>query len=307
MNKIIIVFAILVGVFSCQKQTDVKTIEICFDPSFLHDSQFNIDIENQKLYYYNYIKEDSYPSYLDTSQFEVKTYDINSKHLGVLIENINEYTLDSNIDYSKRTLEGFTYRLCEVLNNSDTFCLTNSMPFDTHPSHNVLICFFELVYQIISDEKEEIYLEKIHRHFELLLPIKQTGEQPLEYRIWGYIDHEKNLLIKLKQFLKDLPKNKPIIFDLRNGTLSTEAISIFESYSIENEIYFYGFDGEKSIIEYRDYAEYIVNNKYKHAEFYGSVNIEYEINKLVKEKWMTSGILKSFRTRDEVLRDLYFN
>jgi hypothetical protein len=244
---------------SCvSKEENLKEINIEFYPAFVKPTKFTIDINNRTIVQYQYqtsimyydpdsIKWGSFYAhrvkYKDTLiVYYKKTFQINKVDLNKFLQSVNENKLDSNIVHDRIVLDGVSFKFNTINFKNDTFSLTSVCP-DRHENkldYKYLDAFFEFAYATINDYKGVCLIENIQDYFSYGLPIKFISNEPLEYRIWGTISGCRNDNPKLLEFLKQLPIDKPIIFDLRNGSFSPCLYELFDDYGHKKNLFYYG-------------------------------------------------------------------
>lgn len=300
--RVIIGLTMGILLLSCNK-TSLNRMEFLFTPAFHHHSQFEIDLDNKSLKYYNYLKDYKGKVY---SNKQVKTYSIKTEDLDQFLNQMYSVKLDSTIDYSRKILDGIGFKVCKYLSNSDTVCLTNNSPGRNSNYRNEYILldgFFQLVNKTITDQEGLSYIENIQDYFDYGLPIKKMADEPLEYKVWGAV--AENELVELDGFLNRLPINAPVLFDVSNGSVSENALDVFEKYQSVKQLYFYGFNGYVSLKELKDFEMGKLKQTYKHKEFYGDVNLEKEVEIRIDSNWKTVGNLNAFKTKEELIKSLY--
>lgn len=86
------------------------------------------------------------------------------------------------------------------------------------------------------------YLERLKGYFDFGLLVKKTSEHPLEYRLYSHLT--ANEAEEFWLFLRSLPRDRPVVFDLTNfqvmGTMFYESI---RGFIIENPDVFWLVDG----------------------------------------------------------------
>jgi len=312
MNKMSIRICVFIGVnillslVGCKKNS-VESIGFLFTPAFNHHSQFEIDISNEFLVYYNNVKDCAYPNQNKPLDCQVEEYSIHPKDLNAFLDQTSSAQCNSTIDHSRTLLDGIGFRVCKVLHTGDTLRLTSSSPRRTKEykkEYILLDSFFDLAYKTISNYKTVTYLEDIQHYFDYQLPIKRVSNIPLEYRIWSRIDDDDQTQLALIHFLDSLPSDKPVLFDVRNGGMSVQSQAIFETYHFEKKMFFYGYNGLLSLKEIKAYEADHLKRRYRHPEFFGDFDFDKEIEFQIKQKWQTLSCLKTFQTKKELLKAL---
>jgi hypothetical protein len=121
----------------------------------------------------------------------------------------------------------------------------------------------------------------------------------LEYRIWGSISGCREDNQEFLELLENLPNDKPILFDLRNGSIAPCLNEVLEEFSQKKELYLYGSrraSESKEIMDAIKLAE-------KNGEVLSELRIQaYETHKMIYEDWKNNQKIKSFVTKKEVLK-----
>lgn len=256
----------MIFLISCvSNKDDLKEINIEFYPAFVKPTKFTINIKNRTIEQYQF---QSSIEYVDTSApaikyhgFSVypiryrdtlivyykKTFHIKVNDLNKFLQVLHENKLDSNITHHLDLLDGVSFKLNTINNKKDTFSLkSNCTDRDVNKiEYKYLDPFFELANATIKDYKGICILEKIQNYFSYGLQIKLTSIEPLEYRIWGTISNCRSDNPDLLEFLKRLPTDKPIIFDLRNGSFSPCLYELFDEYGHKKNIFYYSMEDNK--------------------------------------------------------------
>jgi len=264
---------------SVSNKDDLKEISIEFYPAFVKPTKFTIDLKNRTIEQYQYQSSiayvdssaprikyhnlSGYPTrYRDTLiVYYKKTFRIKENDLNKFLQVLHENKLDSNITHHLDLLDGVSFKLNTINNKKDTFSLeSNCTDRDENKlEYKYLDPFFELANATVNDYKGICLIEKIQDYFSSGLQIKLTSNEPLEYRIWGTISNCRNDNPELIKFLKRLPNDKPIIFDLRNGSFSPCLYELFDEYGNKKKIYYYS-------MEYNQWAKIKLKNSFKTRE-----------------------------------------
>ncbi|CAL2104690.1 conserved protein of unknown function [Tenacibaculum sp. 190130A14a] len=298
--KKLILLLLLGGLISCSKNNELKEIQILFGPSFLNPTKFTIDIKEKTILQYNYQinSEDTF-----TVLYE-KEFPIGSVVFDKFLRDLKESKLDSTITHRKDILDGIGYRISKIYNRGDTISLTSNLTRRNEESgleYKMLDAFFDLAYQSINDYDGVSGLENIQDYFYYGLPIKKMDKEPLEYRVWGSISGCREDNEEFIDFLNNLPADKPVIFDLRNGSIAYCLNDVLEEFSQKRELYFYGDQNameSKSIMEEIKLAE-------KNGEELSELRKQaYEIHKEMYEYWKNNTKINSSLTKEEVLNKI---
>ncbi len=285
---------------ACNESDSIRQMKFDFVPGYNRNSSFVVDFDRNVLEFGNLNSKAN----IDR---DIKTYKISSETISKFKSQIHLIDLDTPLNHSRGLLDGIYFRACKILRNQDSICITTQSPerisaFELE--YHFLDAFFELGYKTIDDYKSLCCLENIQDYFDYGLSIKQSETNPLEFRIWGSVFGDERDNKMLTMFLNGLPKDKVIVFDVRNGSINERAISIFEEYGKFHQFFFYGYNGAYSIKELKEYETARFKRTHKHPEFYGDINQEEEIEKRLVENWRTVGSLKSFRTKRNLLHYL---
>lgn len=301
------VLVLIMCLFSCQKNEEIDSIELLFAPSFTHHSHFVIDLEEETLVYYNYLKDLAYPIDYNKSSFEIKTFNIPKSDLRAFLYDLRKVNLDS-LDYNTNAvLDGIGMKLV-VTNDNDKFISPLlASPLRTKKGddiYKILDPFFNLVYSNVDNYNDYLYIENVQKYFDYDFPIKKVSNNQLEYRVWGNVIGEGESGIQLVKFLEKLSNSEPILFDVRNGSIDKEAGEIFGKYNKIKNLYFYGYNGKESLKEIESRIKHQFLKKYKHPEFYGEFNLELEVDNRLKCIWKSYGMLNTYRTKEQALQSL---
>jgi len=263
--KKIFISAIALLIISCSNRTDLKKIQISFEPAFMYPTKFTIDLDNniitqyQSQSSYSYEEEDTtdrdekYGFKLHKVIFKdtlivhyEKSFHINDNNLDGFLRIINKIKIDSNVVHDRDdVLDGISFSFMATSCNNDTFSLMSRCPDRTSRyklDYTILDAFFQLAYTTINNYDGMCIVENIQDYFSYGLPIKLASKEPLEYRVWGTISGCRYNNQELQRFLNDLPVEKPVIFDLRNGDFAPCLYELFEEFSNKKSIYYYGKD-----------------------------------------------------------------
>jgi hypothetical protein len=261
--KKVFISAIALLIISCSNRTDFKEIEISFSPAFMYPTKFTIDLENNIITQYQFQSSYSYEEEDTTDRDEKygfklhkvifkdtlivhykKSFHINDNTLDSFLKIINEIKIDSNVVHDRDdVLDGISFSFMTTSCNNDTFSLMSNCPDRTSRyklDYTILDAFFKLAYATINDYDGMCKVENIQNYFSYGLPVKLASKEPLEYRVWGTISGCRNDNQELQKFLNDLPVEKPVIFDLRNGKFAPCLYELFDEFSNKKSIYYYG-------------------------------------------------------------------
>jgi hypothetical protein len=315
--------------FSCKNNSDLKEVQVLFRPSFLHPTKFTIDIKNKTIEQYTFQNSYYVKEWIDSTSYREnrkdtlvvhyqKTFPIDNETLDKFLSELKESQLDSTIQHQRAILDGIGFRVSKINVKNDTISLTSNITRREEESqleYKLLDAFFELSYKSIDDYDGITVIENIQNYFSYGLPIKKANKNPVEYRIWGSLTGCRDDNQELLDFLKNIPDDKPIIFDLRNGSIAICLLEVFAEYENRKNIYYYG----SSDFSY-------INKKIDEIEK-GSDSIEieeFELNAEImdllienKSKLITKQELvqykqnlndrNSFQTKDEVLKTIANN
>ena len=257
--KKVIIYILTFFLISCvNKKDDLKEIIIEFYPAFVKPTRFTIDLRDRTIDQYQYQTSIEYydPDSIKWGDFYAhrvknkdtlivyykKTFKINKVDLNKFLQSVNENKLDSNIVHDRIVLDGVSFNYNTVNNNNDTISLKSVCPNrnENKLDYKYLDAFFELAYTTISDYKGICIVENIQDYFSYGLPIKLISKDPFEYRIWGTISGGRNDNFELLNFLSKLPTDRPVIFDLRNGSFAPALYEVFNEFGRQKDIYYYG-------------------------------------------------------------------
>lgn len=311
----LLIFFLVLTLFSCKSKTELKEVQVLFSPSFLYPTKFTIDIENKSIEQYTY--QDGYyvKEWIDSTTYKEhrkdtliihfqKSYPIDDKILNEFLNKLKRSHLDSTIKHREPMLDGIAFRISKINKVKDTISLTSNFTRrneKTQIEYKILDPFFDLAYKTIKDYDGICEIENIQDYFSYGLPIKKVNDKLLEYRIWGSISGCREDNVEFLTLLKNLPIDKPVIFDLRNGSISYCLNEVLEEYSQKREIYIYG---DKSALSSKEIMDEI-----KLAEKNGEVLSElrkqaYETHKIIYENWKNNKKIKSFLTKEEIIKTI---
>lgn len=313
MRKLII-FLLTIVLFSCNSNDDLKEVQFLFGPSFLHPTKFTIDIKNETIEQYTFQNSYNIKEWIDSTSYREKrkdtlivyyqkTFPIDNQELNKFLNKIKVSQLDSTIQHQRDIMDGIGFRISKINIENDTISLTSNFTGreESQLEYKLLDAFFELCYASINDYEGISGIENIQDYFKYGLPIRKVNTNPLEYRISGTISGCRDDNQEFLNFLENLPNNKPIIFDLRNGSIAYCLNEILEEYSQKKNIYFYG---DKSALVSKEIMDEI-----KLAEINGEILSElrisaYETHKMIYQNWKNNKKIKSFLNKDEVIKTI---
>lgn len=313
--KNLLIFFLALILFSCKNKSELKEVQVLFSPSFLYPTKFTIDIENKTIEQYTY--QDGYyiKEWIDSTTYRQywkdtliihfqKSFPIDDKILNEFLNKLKKSHLDSIIQQREPMLDGIGFRIRKINKENDTISLTSNITLrneKTQLEYKILDSFFDLAYKTIKDYDGVSRIENIQDYFSYGLPVRKVNDNPLEYRIWGSISGCREDNSEFLSLLKNLPIDKPVIFDLRNGSISYCLNEVLEEYSQKREIYIYG---DKSALNSKEIMDEI-----KLAEKNGEVLSElrkqaYETHKMIYENWKNNKKIKSFLTREKIIKTI---
>lgn len=312
MNRlIIIIFSLLI--ISCNSERNVEKIEYEFYPAFLSPITYSIEL-NEKILYQN-SKFNKTESTIQRSKNLInEKYNISNENLATFLNEINEIGLDSSIVHQRSVLDGIGFKFNVIDQRNDTISLTSVSPNrkkEYELDYKILDAFFLLANNTINDYKGMSITENIQDYFAYGLPIKQTNTEPLEYRVWGGISGCESDNPELIKFLDSLPNDKPVIFDLRNGSFAPCLSSLLEKYNRNKQFFYYG----NSELINMDLELEVLKEELKNAEKginsekYGSLKVN--IRETEKYKQIIKSEIENnqyyFETKEEVLKTIANN
>jgi hypothetical protein len=215
--------------------------------------------------------------------------------------------LDSTVEHKQDVLDGIGFRVSKINMGNDTISLTSISPIRTKEfqmDFKLLDAFFDLAYNSIDDYDGISTIENIQDYFDYGLPLRKVNENSIEYRVWGSITGCRDDNQEFLRMLENLPNDKPVILDLRNGSISYCLYEVLEEYSQKKELYFYG---DKSALESKKVMDEIKLAE-KNGEVLSELRIQaYEIHKMIYEGWNNNQKIKSFITREEIIKTITNN
>ena len=314
----LLIFLLTIILFSCKSSNDLKEVQFLFAPSFLHPTKFNIDIRNSTIEQYTY--QDSYyvKEWIDSTSYKThrkdtlvvhykRTFNIDKSELNRFLTELNSSQLDSTVEHRRDVLDGIGFRVSKINTKNDTISLTSISPNRTEEyqmDYKILDAFFKLSYSSINDYKGISGIENIQDYFYYGLPIRKVNENPIEYRIWGTISGCRDDNQEFLTLLKSLPIDKPVIFDLRNGSIAYCLNEVLEEYSQKRELYIYG---DKSALSSKKIMDEIKLAE-KNGEVLSELRVQaYETHKMIYENWKNNQKIKSFLTKEEIIKTIANN
>jgi len=301
------------SLFSCSSgKGKVQKVELLFGPSFLYPTKFTIDVKNKTIEQYSFQNYYQVKEQIDSNSYKVhkkdtliihylKSFRVENENLSAFLAQVENAGLDSTTTHQKMVLDGIGYQITSINNSNDTVCLASNLSSRSTESElefKILDAFFELAYSSINDYDGVVGLENIQDYFSYGLPIRKSVESPLEYRIWGSLSGCRADNAELVEFLENLPASEPVIFDLRNGSISYCLSEVIDEFSQKKYIYFYGDINAvraKRIMDEIELAE-------KNGEVLSALRKDtYETYKRIYNYWLEQSGSNSFLTKDEVL------
>lgn len=314
LKKLLTLF-VLVGLISCNQKPVLKEVQVMFAPSFLHPTKFTIDIKNKTIEQYTFQDRYYVKEWLDSVSYAQhkkdtlivhyqKSFSIDNEFLDRFLVQLRESKLDSTIVNEALILDGIGFQISKINTSNDTISLTSNLSSRNEKSqmeYKILDPFFELAYNSIDDYDGASIVENIQDYFSYGLPMRKVQEEPLEYRVWGSITGCREDNEELLKLLQNIPINEPVIFDLRNGSIAPCLVEVFEEYSQKREIYIYGdksaFNAKKTMDEIK-LAE-------KNGEILSELRVQaYEMHKTIYENWKNNQKIKSFMTKEEIIKTI---
>lgn len=304
--------------FSCKSNSDIKEVQFFFSPSFLHPTKFTINVKNKTIEQYTFQDRYYEKEWLSPKSFKQhkkdtlivhykKTFDISSSQLNQFMSEVNLSGLDSIVEHRRNVFDGIGFRVRKINSTNDTVSLTSVNPSRTkefYMDYKLLNAFFDMAYHSIDDYDGVSGVENIQDYFNYGLHIRQVNNKPIEYRVWGSISGCRDDNREFLKILEHLPNNEPIIFDLRNGSISFCLNEVLEEFSQKKKLYFYG---DKSAIQSKEILDEIELAKINGEELSELRVQAYEMHKLIYDNWMNNQTIKSFLTKDEVLKTISNN
>lgn len=304
--------------FSCKSNSELKEVRFLFAPSFLYPTKFNIDIKNNTIEQYTY--QDSYyvKEWVDSVSYREhrkdtlvvhykKTFNISKSEMNKFLNELNSSRLDTTVEHRRSVMDGIGFRVSKINTKNDTISLTSISPDRTEKyqmDYKILDAFFGLAYKSIDDYKGISGIENIQDYFYYGLPIRKVSENPIEYRIWGSISGCREDNQEFLTLLQNLPIDKPVIFDLRNGSISYCLNELLEEYSQKRKLYIYG---DKSALSSKKIMDEIKLAE-KNGEVLSELRIQaYETHKMIYENWKNNQKIKSFLTKEDVIKTIANN
>ena len=247
---------------SCNNNSDLKEVQVLFGPSFQHPTKFTIDIKNKTIEQYTFQSSYYVKEWIDSTSYRQhrkdtlvvhyqNTFPIDNKTLNKFLSELKESQLDSTTRHYEPILDGIGYRISKISSEKDTISLTSNISSRNEKSkieYKLLDAFFELSNKTINDYEGNFIIESIQEYLsydetikKLKLKIEKISESPIEYRLWGELIGCKDENDELLAFLKELPEQTPVIFDLTKGKFSNCLNkTLLAEFENKKEFYFYG-------------------------------------------------------------------
>ncbi len=312
MNRlIIIIFSLLI--ISCNSERNIEKIEYEFYPAFLSPITYSIDL-NDKVLYQNSKFYKTKGTIQGSKNLINKKYDISNENLTLFLNEIYETGLDSSIVHQRSVLDGIGFRFNTIDQRNDTISLTSVSPPRKEGyelDYKVLDAFFGLADKTINNYKGLCITEKIQDYFSYELPIKQMNTEPLEYRVRGSFSGCETDNPELIKFLDSLPNDKPVIFDLRNGSFAPCLSNLLDRFNESKQLFYYGnyylTDADIYLETLKDQLEEA--EKDRNSKMVGSIKISIRETEKFKEEIENEVILNqnTFRTKEEILKTIANN
>ncbi|MCL6274737.1 hypothetical protein M3P19_12010 [Muricauda sp. 2012CJ35-5] len=239
-------------------------------------------------------------------------YEIDRKELNTFLERIESVKLDSSIRHGREVLDGISFRFSKINQWNDSIFLISTNPNRQEKyqkDYQILDAFFELAHSTIkNNNKGQSLTENIQDYFHYGLPIKRVSNNPIEYRVWGRISGCRDGNNTLVSLLDSLPKNEPVIFDIRNGSFAPCLEELLKEFEQKRQIYYYG----NNELNQLDLDIETLEDELSEAEkdnsngLIGSIRIE--LKELKKERKRivadTTSKTNSFKTKKELLKTI---
>lgn len=300
---------------SCNDSAELKEIQVLFAPSFLYPTKFTIDIDNKTIEQYTYQDRYYVKEWIDSISYKEhrkdtliihyqKSFPIDNQILNKFLSELKTSQLDSTIQHREPILDGIGFRISKIDIANDTISLTSNITRRNEKSeleYKLLDPFFDLAYNSINDSKGVSGIENIQDYFSYGLPIRIINEEPIEYRVWGSISGCREDNSEFLTLLQNLPNDKPVIFDLRNGSIAYCLNEVLEEFSQKKELYIYG---DKSALRSKKIMDEITLAE-KNGEILSELRIQaYQTHKRIYENWMNNQKIKSFLTKEEIIKTI---
>jgi len=303
------------ALISCNKNSETTQIEVLFAPAFLHPTKFTIDTKNKTLeqftFQQSYYKEERIDSItmgeyrIDTMIVQYrKTFKIGEQDFNAFARELEASQLHTTADHRRDILDGIAFRINKINAKIDTISLTSNSPIRTQEyemDYQILDAFFDLAYKTVEDYDGISMIENIQDYFQYGLPIRRINDNPIEYRVHGSIYGCRKSNTEFIDFLDSLPENKPILFDVRNGSIAFCLIEVLEEFSEKKGLYIYG---NNSMLEAKEIMDAIKLDE-KNGEQLSELRISaYETHKMIYENWKNNKKIRSFETREEIINTM---
>ncbi|MBL7806121.1 MAG: hypothetical protein JNL02_20425 [Saprospiraceae bacterium] len=217
-------------------------IHLLFYPSFEHASEFNIEMNDKTPRMKFTISKVNHNGMLEYSivPFDSSAIPLSESGYREFKSAIDRIDWKHYKPAGERTvLDGVSGVINIIGHSSDTTTIYFHSPdrasFKTE--YEIIDAFFNLAEKEVQALNHLEYLEALKCYFDYGLPIKKTGDNPLEYRFWGHLTSNEGK--DLNDFLKNLPDNQPVIFDCTNFPgMGTMYYELFRKTNTEKDIYY---------------------------------------------------------------------
>lgn len=294
-------------------EREIEKIEYEFYPAFLSPITYSIDL-NKKILYQNSKFYKTERTIQGSKNLINEKYDISNENLTTFLNEIYEIGLDSSIVHQRSVLDGISFKFNTIDQRNDTISLTSVSPNRKEEyiiDYKVLDAFFGLANKTINNYKGLCITEKIQDYFSYALPIKQMNTEPLEYRVWGSVSGCESDNPELIKFLDSLPNDKPVIFDLRNGSFAPCLSNVLDRFNESKQIFYYGnyylTDSDIYLETLRDQLKEAENDR--NSAMVGSIKVRIRETQEFKEEIKNELInnQNSFATKEEILKTIANN
>jgi hypothetical protein len=312
LNRLLIIIFSL-SILSCNTERNIEKIEYEFYPAFLSPITYSIDL-NEKVLYQNSKFFKTERTIQGSKNLINEKYDISNENLTTFLNEIYEIGLDSSIVHQRSVLDGIGLKFNVIDQRNDTISLTSISPSRIEKynlDYKVLDAFFRLANNTIDDYKGLSITENIQDYFSYGLPIRQMNTEPIEYRIWGGISGCESDNPELIKFLDSLPNDKPVIFDLRNGSFAPCLSSLLDRFNKSKQFFYYGnYYLTNSDLELETFKDQLKEaEKDRNSSMVGSLRVSIrETEKFKKE--IENEIIQNqntFKTKEEIIKTIANN
>jgi hypothetical protein len=248
MKKLITIIFAFIRLTSLAQSTADYTLIIKLDPSFLYSSKLIIHSARNS----SYVQLELYKHYKDVTPISTNKAVLEMKELSQLTYFLNTYKFKDNISIDsivtyKKTAMGDSIREARLNEGSDGIIVRGILdqnktirkfefwsPDKGTANDKLAEILFSILYKAYSDEMLVNYFEQLEQYFPHGLGLKKMSDNPLKYKLYGYIYIEYKK--QLDSFFDSLPHSKKVFIDMANfNGMDMWSESLIEEYVKKNK------------------------------------------------------------------------